>query len=90
MYANTTNVDDFVSFVPLPPPAGMPLKKKTLQPAHIAAEGAANLSQLSAATAAVAEADKKTVVQFTDAETTELLNIIKKKKPIGMEGWREV
>ncbi len=38
----------------------------------------------------MAAADKKTVVQFTDAEMTELLHIIKEKRPIGMEGWREV
>ena len=38
----------------------------------------------------MAAAGKKTVVQFTDAETSKLLNIIKEKKPIGMEGWREV
>jgi hypothetical protein len=78
-----------LSLSSLSPSAGMPPKKKTQQAAPVAAEGAAYPSQLSAV-AAVGAAEKKTVVQFTDAETTELLNIIKDKKPIGMDGWREV
>ena len=68
----------------------MPPKKKLLAAGAVGADGRADPSQLSVASVAVCSADKKSVVQFTDAETAELLHIIKDKKPIGMEGWREV